>query len=228
MRCGETRSALRRSAARARSRWTCVESSRRSRQSGSATGSSRPPRGRKRRASDRVRPARALVCTPRRYRRRVPHALLRIPGAAAVIAVPLGRAQAFAFIDRVHRHHRPPQGWKFGIGASVNGELVGVVVVGRPVARRLDDGFTAEVTRLATTGVRNACSFLYAAARRAAFAMGYRRLVTYILASEPGTSLRAAGWTRLGLAGGGTWCRPSRHRTDKAPTERKAIWETRA
>ena len=98
--------------------------------------------------------------------------------------------KAFDFIARHHRHHRPPRGAKFAAGATLVGELVGVATVGRPVSRQLDDGFTAEVTRLTSDGTRNACSFLLGAAWRASKAVGYRRLVTYTLTEEQGASLR--------------------------------------
>ena len=140
-------------------------------------------------------------------------------------ASPITYREACAFITYNHRHHKPPQGWKFGISAKINGEIRGVVVVGRPVSRMLDDGETCEVTRLCTDGSKNMCSFLYSAARRAAFAMGYKRIITYILESEPGTSLKAAGWKFVSFAGGGTWSRPSRKRDDNAPLERKQLWE---
>lgn len=126
----------------------------------------------------------------------------------------------------VHRHHGRVQGCKFSIGVvDGDGTLRGVAIVGRPTARHRDDGATAEVTRLATDGCPNACSALYAASWRTARAMGYRRLGTYILDSEPGTSLRAAGWTLMGEAGGGTWNRPNRAREDKHPTQPKLLWE---
>lgn len=86
-------------------------------------------------------------------------------------------------------------GHKFSIGCVADGELVGVVIAGRPVSRYLDDGLTLEVTRLCSTGEKNACSILYGAAARAARAMGYRRIITYTLDSEDGTSIRAAGWS---------------------------------
>lgn len=140
-------------------------------------------------------------------------------------ARPITFRQAKAWIEKHHRHHKPPQGMKFAIGAEKNGELCGVVVVGRPLARMLDDGTTAEVTRLCSDGTRNVCSFLYSAARRAALAMGYKRIITYILKSETGASLRAAGWRFLRDAGGGSWSRPSRGRIDKAPLEEKQLWE---
>lgn len=107
-------------------------------------------------------------------------------------------------------------------------EPCGVAIIGNPVARMLDDGWTAEVTRLCTTGERNACSILYAAAWRACRALGYRRLVTYILDSEPGTSLRAAGWQCVGEAGGGSWGRADRPRVDKHPTQGKLRFERTA
>ena len=93
----------------------------------------------------------------------------------------------------------------------------------------LQDGWTAEVTRLcALEGHPNACSMLYAAAWRACRALGYRRLITYTLASEHGGSVRAAGWREVGAAGGGSWSKPSRPRVDKAPLEQKTLWERTA
>jgi hypothetical protein len=97
--------------------------------------------------------------------------------------------------------------------------------VGRPVARHLDDGWTVEVNRVATDGTRNACSMLYAASWRAARAMGYRRMVTYTLDTEPGTSLRAAGWKIVGEVTARSWSCPSRPRVDKSPHQGKLRWE---
>ncbi|EPL0580229.1 XF1762 family protein [Pseudomonas aeruginosa] len=102
-----------------------------------------------------------------------------------------------------HRHHGPVQGHKFSLGLAADGRIVGVAIVGRPVARHLDDGMTLEVTRCCTDGARNGCSKLYGAAWRATRALGYRRLLTYILASEAGASLRASGWHLVGIRGGG-------------------------
>lgn len=92
--------------------------------------------------------------------------------------------------------------------------IVGVAIVGRPVARTLDDGWTLEVTRVATDGTKNACSALYASAWRAARAMGYQRLITYTLPSEGGASLRAAGWRTVHRTKGGNWNTPARPRVD--------------
>lgn len=103
--------------------------------------------------------------------------------------------EAVDFVGCHHRHHPAPTGHKFSIGVARGGEIVGVAMVGRPVARLFDDGWTLEVNRTCTKGLpRNANSMLYGAAWRAAKALGYRRLVTYTLASESGVSLRAAGW----------------------------------
>lgn len=129
------------------------------------------------------------------------------------------------YVNEHHRHHIAPQGHKFSIAATKNNAIVGVVICGRPVARYLDDGDTLEVTRLASNGTRNTCSFLYQAAWRATRALGYKRLITYILESESGTSLRAAGWKCLGSCGGGSWDRSSRKRSDKHPLQEKIKWE---
>lgn len=138
---------------------------------------------------------------------------------------PITLREARAFVTRVHRHHKAPQGGLFAVAASEGDVVRAVVIVGQPVARMLNDGWTAEVTRLASDGARNACSLLYAAAWRAARSMGYRRLVTYILKEEDGTSLRAAGWRLIGEAGGGKWSRAGRPRVDDHPTQRKLRWE---
>jgi len=142
-----------------------------------------------------------------------------------LVAVPIGLAEANAFVMQVHRHHGRVVGHKFSIGATFGGQIVGVVIVGRPVARRLDDGMTLEVSRLATDGTRNACSFLYGASARAAFALGYKRIGTYILSSENGASIRAAGWRLVGGTPGKSWSVPSRPRVDTHPLEPKLRFE---
>jgi len=139
---------------------------------------------------------------------------------------PMTFKEAKKFMDH-HRHHRPPTGGLFAIGVAREGEdePCGIVIVGRPVARLLADGWTVEVTRLCTDGTPNACSILYRAAWRAARAMGYRRLVTYTLPEEGGASLRGAGFTLIGECGGGTWNRKTRPRVDLHPTQKKFRWE---
>lgn len=138
---------------------------------------------------------------------------------------PISFAEASEFVSRHHRHHIPPVGAKFSLGLNDGEKVVGVAIVGRPVARMSDNGWTLEVTRLCTDGTPNACSALYAACWRATRALGYRRLITYTLPSEGGTSLRAAGWRMVGERGGGSWSRENRPRIDKHPTLEKWLWE---
>lgn len=142
--------------------------------------------------------------------------------------VPCTLSEASTFVAQHHRHHRPPQGGLFALAVADDEMVRGVAIVGRPVARMLNDGVTAEVTRLCTDGAPNACSMLYGAAWRAARALGWLRLITYTLPSEGGASLRAAGWRLIGEAGGGAWSRASRPRVDKHPTQVKFRWEVRA
>lgn len=108
--------------------------------------------------------------------------------------VPVDRDTAMAFIAAVHRHHGRPQGYRYAIGVADDDRLVGVATAGRPVARALQDGWTIEVTRVATDGTPNSCSMLYGVCWRSARALGYRRAITYTQTSETGASLRAAGW----------------------------------
>lgn len=129
---------------------------------------------------------------------------------------------ANAFVEELHRHHKKVQGHKFSLAAYDGDRLVGVCIVGRPVARLFDDGSRVEVTRLCTDGTKNACSFLYGAA---AWALGYSYIGTYILCSEDGVSLKASGWTLLHKTKGSSWDRPSRSRVDKHPTVDKWYWQ---
>lgn len=153
------------------------------------------------------------------------HPFARIPKNMLTVT-PIDIAEANAFVSSHHRHHKPVRGAKFAIAVSDQSSTVrGVAIVGRPVARMIDDGWTLEVNRCCTDGARNACSMLYGAAWRAAKALGYRRLVTYTLPEEGGSSLRAAGWRLLGKAGGGSWNRACRPRVDAAPTQQKLAWE---
>jgi hypothetical protein len=142
--------------------------------------------------------------------------------------VPVRSREARRFVAMWHRHHLPPVGQIFAVGvATDDGVLCGVAIVGRPVARLLDNGQTLEVTRTATDGTRNVNSMLYGACWRAASALGYTRLITYTQAGETGASLRAAGWRviaeRPARPG---WDRPSRPRqlrgTEEIP---RTLWE---
>lgn len=139
--------------------------------------------------------------------------------------VPATLAEANAFVERYHRHHKPVVGHKFSVGCSDGEKIVGVAIVSRPTGRYSDDGWTLEVTRCCTDGTRNACSMLYAASWRAARAMGYKRLITYTLDTELGTSIKAAGWKCLGEAGGKRWTGERRPKVDLCPAQMKIKWE---
>lgn len=142
--------------------------------------------------------------------------------------VPVTFRQSCAFIDTHHRHHRPPQGVRFAVGVADGTILVGVATTGRPVARHLDDGATAEVTRVATDDTRHANSKLYGACWRIARAMGYHRLVTYTQAGESGASLRAAGFLPAAhLAPHHGWDRPGRRRPADSGGIARTRWEIR-
>lgn len=146
--------------------------------------------------------------------------------------LPITLARASAFINEHHRHHKAPTGCKFALGvADENGQLRGVITVGRPIARHLDDGLTAEVNRSATDGTPNANSALYGAAWRVCAAMGYRRLITYTQAGESGSSLLGAGWqkvrdipARKGWAESSVTLRAIRHPIGAGDMQR-TLWE---
>lgn len=144
----------------------------------------------------------------------------------------VGLDEANAFVTAHHRHHKPVVGHLFSIAAatadSLDGgarKIVGVAIIGRPVSRHRDDGVTAEVTRLCTDGTKDAPSFLYGACARACFALGFKRVGTYILATEPGTSLTAAGWRMIAETPGRSWSVPSRPRVDKHPLQKRMLFE---
>jgi len=137
---------------------------------------------------------------------------------------PVTLREASDFVSRHHRHHAPTAGHKFSIGVADSRGLVGVCVVGRPLSRMLDDGLTAEVLRLCTDGTKNACSMLYGAAARAAKAMGYTSIITYTLAIEAGSSLKASGWRNERLTRGGKWDRTNRTRSRSLNEGPKKRW----
>lgn len=145
-----------------------------------------------------------------------------------MILTPITLREANAFIAAHHRHHQPARGCICCVAVTEGDVVLGVAIIGRPVARMLSDGWSAEVLRCCTTGERNACSMLYGAAWRAVRALGYRRLLTYTLPEEGGASLRGAGFRLIGEAGGGSWNRAARPRVDTHPTQRKLRWELAA
>lgn len=132
--------------------------------------------------------------------------------------VPLTLKEARRYVADHHRHNEPPVGHRFSIGLQRDGVLVGVVVAGHPIARKADDGRTLELVRLTTEGDRNACSRLYSAACRAAFAMGYLRVITYTLETEPGASLLASGFRQTHMIDGHEWVHTSGPRSADRPT----------
>lgn len=139
---------------------------------------------------------------------------------------PITFRQACDFVAEHHRHHRPTVGCKFCVGLYDNDKLVGVAICGRPVGRNLDDGFTCEVNRLCTDGTYNACSMLYGACCRVAKEMGYKKIITYILESENGASLKASNFICEGKAGGVKW-NGIRDTGQSYPHEMKTRWSRR-
>ena len=148
---------------------------------------------------------------------------------------PIILREANAYVAQHHRHNLPTNGHKWSLACYDDNRLCGVAIAGQPIARKLDDGLTIEVRRVCTDGTYNACSKLYGACARVAKEMGYRRIITYTLQSEPGTSLTASGWKNCGEAGGVSWNVPSRPREEyqetlfgverKYPNEKKIRWE---
>ena len=155
----------------------------------------------------------------------------------SLVIIPLDLRTSNAYVEEHHRHHKAVVGQKFSIGVENDAKLVGVCICGKPIARKLDDGKTLEARRVCTDGTKNACSILYGASARIAKDMGYERIITYILESESGTSLKAAGWICTGKAGGTSWNMPSRPREEtqitllgeerKYPEQMKTRWEKR-
>lgn len=141
---------------------------------------------------------------------------------------PISFEQACLLVRAWHRHHRPPVGHKYSIGLAQDDELVGAIIVGRPVARHYDDGHTLEVLRsVVADDIPNGNSMLYGAAWRAAKALGYRRLITYTQAGETGASLRGAGWRVIAERPARTgWDTPTRRRLPRGVDGiQRTLWE---
>lgn len=141
-------------------------------------------------------------------------------------ASPVTLKEANEFIAAHHRHHDPVRFHLFSVGCREikDGELKGVAVVMRPAAPAYNGKPIAEVSRLATDGTQNTCSFLLARAANAAFQLGYLIIQTYTLTTEPGTSLAAAGWEWCGERKGAPWNTKSRPRKDTHPIGPKDKW----
>jgi len=137
---------------------------------------------------------------------------------------PIGLKEANEFVKNYHRHHKPATGHKFSISCVDDDRLCGVAICGRPVSRYLDDGETLEINRLCTDGTKNACSILYGACARVAKNMGYKKVITYILKSENGASLKASNFTCEGEAGGEIWTGKRSGRDNGVPKEKKTRW----
>lgn len=151
--------------------------------------------------------------------------MTRPANVVALRLVPCSNERAKQYVEDFHRHHGASVQAKFAVAVvDVLGLVRGVVMVGRPVARLLDDSWTLEVNRLATDGCPNACSMLYGAARRVARELGYTKLITYIREDEPGISLAASGWTYEGPIRARSWDMPGRRRIDKTEIVRRGRW----
>ena len=152
-----------------------------------------------------------------------------------LVVKPITLKQANLYVAQHHRHNIPTNGHKWSIACYDGDRLCGVAIAGQPIARKLDDGETIEVRRVCTDGTYNACSILYGRCARIAKEFGYRRIITYTLVSEIGTSLKASGWKNCGEAGGTSWDCKSRPREvyqttlfgefRKYPDEKKIRWE---
>lgn len=138
---------------------------------------------------------------------------------------PITRRNAQEFIRAQHRHSDPPIGDMFRTSIVYHGALVAVGIVGRPVARGLDDRDTVEILRVCTLGTRNACSLLYGRLCRAAEALGFQRAITYTRIDEDGASLRAAGFRQAATVKGREWTTPSRPRRAGRDIVDRVRWE---
>jgi hypothetical protein len=157
---------------------------------------------------------------------------LLLEGDGMLVLRPTTIKEANRVVGLWHRHNRPVHGALFAVGVEREGALVGVAIVGRPIGRNAQDGVTCEIVRVATDGTYNACSMLYGACCRAAKALGYRKVLTKTLVSEPGSSLKASGFQEDGsIKAGLDWDRKGRRRVqvdlfgeETMPSEAKRRW----
>lgn len=114
--------------------------------------------------------------------------------------VPMTQKEAQGF-DQHYRRQRRMKGYKFSIGCTDGDKIVGVASMVQPASRYMDDGWTLEMTGVCTDGTEDVRLMLYGAAWRAARALGYKKLITYVMDTEPGTGLKMAGWKCIGQIG---------------------------
>ena len=72
---------------------------------------------------------------------------------------PISLRDANEYVRQHHRHHKPVVGHKLSIGCEANGELVGVIIAGRPVSRYLDEASHWRLQGYAPTERRTLAAF---------------------------------------------------------------------
>jgi len=134
-------------------------------------------------------------------------ALLELEG----MIIPITFEKACRFVNMHHRHHFNSHAHKWSIGYEEEGKLIGVGMIGRPLNRHLDDGLSLEITRVCVLENNpNVCSIIISALCRSAKSMGYKRVYTYTLESESGSSLKGCGFENMATTISKKWVR---HRT---------------
>lgn len=143
--------------------------------------------------------------------------------------VPISIKEANGYVDRWHRHNKPIRVARWACACVDHlGTIHGVAIFGTPSCTNLMDGLTGEILRVATDGTRNSCSILYGACRKAAFALGYTRVVTYTLHSESQASLKAVGFKLVDdNAGGSPWTNRKGRKAQAVSMIRKNRWEAK-
>ena len=179
-------------------------------------------------------------------------ALLRRLGAEEIMGVPLRRladdgvgglvldwqlrtrpvrfTAARDFVRHHHAHCTAPAAWRFGQAILNGGTMLGVVMVGNPVAPALNGRGTVEVNRLCIRRdiprvlAWNAASQLYGWAAREAARQGWTHIITYTRADEDGISVRAAGWQQEARIRGRGWHSSRRARSNTNAWVDKIRW----
>jgi len=142
--------------------------------------------------------------------------------------IPVSLKDANKFVETFHRHSKPVVFHKFSLGLLFKEKIIGVIIVGRPVARALDNGLNVEINRCCILeGYKNANSFLYARAKKICQLMGYQKIITYTLhGEESGSSLRAIKAKQEIITKSDQWDTPSRKRIfNELYNKKKIRWE---